>query len=90
MATIKADVDLVELYGEVCSRMADDGFEAEVHKGYSGRNMFGSRVTGISTDGASLNVVSAYIAEVCTERGLDFRLFLPKNRDNFGLGWILY
>jgi len=61
---------------DLVDQLNDEGFDAELYKGYSGRGMFGRETVGVSTD--------AHPQDAAKITGEDFR------SDNLGLNYILY
>jgi len=57
-------------------KLQDEGYEARLYEGYSGRGMFGRETTGVSTD-AHPTTAAAVTGVRCSS-------------DNLGLGYILY
>ncbi len=68
--------------------LGDLGIDAEVLENYSGRGMYGARVTAITTD-SGRDMALAAIAYVAGLVGLDFD-DVPVRSDNMGYGSVIY
>lgn len=75
----------VEQAQELVDALDELGYDAEVYEGYSGRGMYGSQVTAITSD-SDIRMALAYVAG---QTGLDFEE-VPQRTDSMGRGVVIY
>ena len=97
---METNLDRNEMYRKAVEILWDEGQEAEVRDGYSGRGMYGKTVPGIVTGAAMSEVtwaVTYAVMDSLEGEGMDVydrmeavKNLMPTREDNMGLDYIYY